>query len=166
MRFHEDQKGFTLVELVIVTAIVAIMAALSLTMLARIKYANTEKMVTHVTDALSKLQILAMTKETPRYMHIYKVGDDYYVCVNDSAVSTDGKGGNCLGSNIEIYKVVGDGGDEELVTSITQAVVSFKRDGTLRTVGSEDIRKIVVCGSFDTEIRINPKTGKHFAEKR
>lgn len=166
MRFHEDQKGFTLVELVIVVAIVAIMAALSLTMLARIKYANTEKMVTNVTDAVSKLQILAMTKATPRYLHVYMVGDDYYVCINESPTATDGKGGNCLGSNLKMYKVIGDAGSDELITATEQAVMSFKRDGTLRTVGAEDIRKIVVCGSFDTEIRINPKTGRHYAEKR
>lgn len=166
MWFHEDHKGFTLIEVVIVTAIVAILASLSLTMLARIKYANTEKMITNVEDAMTKTQVLAMTKETPRYLHIYKVGTDYYTCVNENASTTDGTGGNCLGSNLKIYKEVGDDETDVLITDTVHAVISFKRDGTLRTTGSEDIRKIVVDGSYAAEIRINPKTGKHYTEKR
>ena len=168
MRFQEDQKGFTLVELVIVTAIVAIMAALSLTMLGRIKFANTEKMVTNISDALSKAQILAMSKETPRYLHIFKIGNDYYVEINEStSLPTSGNNATALGSQITISKVVGVGGTETEITSGTQVVISFKKDGTLRSGGTlEDIRKIVVKGSYEAEIRINPKTGKHVTEKR
>ncbi len=166
MRFHEDQKGFTLIEVVIVTAIVAVLASLSLTMLARIKYANTEKMVTSVSDAMTKAQVLAMTKGTPRYLHIYKYGSDYYTCINESLTSTAGSGGNCLGSNLKIYKVVGEGGSDIQITDSVQAVISFKRDGTLRTTDSEEISKIVVEGSYTAEISINSKTGRHFTEKR
>ena len=166
MRFHEDQKGFTLIEVVIVTAIVAVLASLSLTMLARIKYANTEKMITSVSDAMTKAQVLAMTKETPRYLHVYKYGSDYYTCINESLTLTDGAGGNCLGSNLKIYKVIGDDATDIQISDTVQAVMSFKRDGTLRTTGSEDVRKIVVEGSYTAEIRINSKTGRHYTEKR
>jgi len=166
MRFHEDQKGFTLIEVVIVTAIVAVLASLSLTMLARIKYANTEKMVTSVSDAITKAQVLAMTKETTRYLHIYKYGSDYYTCVNESLTTTDGNGGNCLGSNIKVYKQVGDDDSDVLITDTIHAVISFKRDGTLRTTGSENVKVIVVEGSYTAEIKINEKTGRHYTEKR
>ena len=167
MRFHEDQKGFTLVELVIVAAIVSIMAALSLTMLARIKYTNTEKMVTYVTDSFSKIQILAMSKETPRYLHVYRLDGDYYVCINESATSTAGKNGTSLGSNVKVYKVVGAGGSDELITDSVHAVISYKKDGTIREGDAlEDIRKIVVSGSYTVEIRINHKTGRIVTEKR
>ena len=167
MRFQKDQTGFTIVEVVIVTAIVAILASLSLTMLARIKYANTEKMVTYVTDSMSKAQILAMTKGTPRYLHIFRIGNEYFLEINESTtVPSSGSNATSIGSNLKIFKVVGDGGSESEITSGHQAVISFKRDGTLRTTGSEDIRKIVIKGSFDVEIRINAKTGKFVAEKK
>ena len=168
MKFHEDQNGFTLVEVVIVTAIVAVLASLSLTMLGRIKYANTEKLVTHITDSMSKAQILAMSKATPRYLHIFKIGNNYYVEITESMTApSSGSNATNLGSQIKIFKVVGEAGAETEITSGTQALLSFKKDGTLRDGDSlEDIRKIIVKGSYEVEISINKKTGKHIVEKR
>ncbi|MBR4734195.1 MAG: prepilin-type N-terminal cleavage/methylation domain-containing protein [Lachnospiraceae bacterium] len=173
MRFRDDQKGFTIVELVIVTAIVTIMASLSLTMLGRIKYANTEKMVNYVYDALKKLQITAMSKSDPYYLHIYKEGDEYYYITSTSStyLSSMGTNGTSLGGNIKIFKVVGAGGTEEEIVGNKRIAISYRKDGRIRekdASGSalEDIRKIVIKGSFDVEIRINHETGKCVAEKR
>ena len=174
MRFRDDQKGFTLIELVIVAAIVTIMSSLSLTMLGRIKYANTEKMVNYVYDALKKLQIKAMSKSEPSYLHIYKEGDTYYFIQSSSSTyssSTMGTQGTSLGGNIKIYKVVGATGSETEITGGTRIALSYKKDGCPRKTDAsgnalEDIRKIVIKGSFDAEIRINPKTGKCVVEKQ
>lgn len=173
MRFRDDQKGFTIVELVIVTAVVTIMASLSLTMLGRIKYANTEKMVNYVYDALKKLQITAMSKSDPYYLHIYKEGDEYYYITSTSStyLSSMGTNGTSLGGNIKIFKVVGALGTEEEIVGNKRIAISYRKDGRIRekdASGSalEDIRKIVIKGSFDVEIRINHETGKCVAEKR
>ncbi len=174
MRFRDDQKGFTLIELVIVAAIVTIMASLSLTMLGRIKYANTEKMVNYVYDALKKLQITAMSKSEANYLHIYKDGDSYYYITSTSPTynaSTMGTNGTSLGGNIKIYKVIGAGGSETEITGSHRIALSYKKDGCVREKDSagnalEDIRKIVIKGSYEVEIRINPKTGKCVVEKR
>ena len=174
MRFRDDQKGFTLIELVIVAAVVTIMASLSLTMLGRIKYANTEKMVNYVYDALKKLQITAMSKSEANYLHIYKEGDTYYYITSTSPsyhAASMGTKGTSLGGNIKIYKVVGALGSDEEITGGTRIAISYKKDGCIREKDAdghalEDIRKIVIKGSFDVEIRINPKTGKCVVEKR
>lgn len=173
MRFRKDQKGFTFIELVIVIAIVGIMASLSLTMLNRIKYSNTEKMVTYVSDELKKLQIVAMSKEQHRYLHIYKEGNEYYMITSNSPTYnalTMGTKGFSLGSNITIYKVIGASGAETEITGATRIVISYKKDGKMRKKDSadndmEDIRKIVIVGSYTAEIRLNPETGKSVVVK-
>ncbi len=174
MRFRDDQKGFSIIELVIIVAIVSIMASLSLTMLGRIKYANTEKMVDYVYDALKKLQITAMSKEQHTFLHIYKEGDAYYFMTSDSptySASTMGTNGTSLGNNIKIYKVLNSPtGTETEITGSTRIVVSYKKDGRIRESEGgttlENVQKIVIKGSYTAEITINHKTGKCVVEKK
>ena len=174
MKFRDNQKGFTLVELVIVTAIVSIMASLSLTMLGRIKYANTEKTVNYVYDALKKLQITAMSKEEHSYLHIYKEGKNYYYVTSSSpdySSTSMGTNGTSLGGNIKIYKVLAGETTEREIDGTTRIVISYKKDGRLREKNSNDdpmekIEKIVIKGSYTVEIEFNFKTGKCVAEKK
>ncbi len=174
MRIHEDQKGFTLIEILITIAIVSILGALSMTMLSRIKFVNAEKAANYVSDGLRKAQVYGMSKETQNYLHIYKYENQYYMKITDSSDGTPdtmGSSGSSIGSNISIYKVVGTADPEVRVeiAGSTQIVVSFKKDGKMREKDSsgdtmEDIRKIIIDGSHEEVILLNPKTGRHIIQ--
>lgn len=82
-----NQKGFSLIEVVIVVTIVAILAGASASMIRYVTMANTKKTVQTVDNQMDKLQATSMTKAGKQYLYVYKRGGAYYMLVSDIKVN-------------------------------------------------------------------------------
>lgn len=163
MNFRKDQRGFTLVEVVVVVAIIVILASFSLNMIGRLRYAKSEQVVESISSALNKHQINCMSKGKS-YLHIYKINNEYYMKVSDSSSATvEDANGYSIGSNNVLKKLVKDAAAATEITGTGQLVLSFKKDGSFDFVGDE-ITEIQVTGGNDFKIKLNKTTGKHVVE--
>lgn len=163
MNFHKDQKGFTMVELVVVAAVIMILASFSVSMIGRLRYAKTEQVVEAVSNALRKQQVNCMSKGKS-YLHIYKVGSDYYMKMSVSEdASVEDANGYSLGSNVTLKRKTSSDTNAVEITGTGQLILSYKKDGSFDFVG-DDIVEIVITGRSDTVIRLNKTTGKHVVE--
>ena len=162
MRFQEDQRGFSLVEMVVTIAIIAIVAGLSINLIGHIGAANSEKVVQAISSSMSKVQVNAMKKapEEKPYLYIYSVGDTYYMITSTESsfnTATMGTNGTELGSGVKIYK--GGIGAGNLVSSTNPIQISYMKDGSFIT-GVTDC--FYIKGKTTYKVKLNQKTGKHF----
>ena len=73
-----SHKGMSLVELVIVIAIIAILSVGGVLAFNKLHFANTENAMQEIVSALDKLQVDSMSKSNPEYLYIYKSDNSYY----------------------------------------------------------------------------------------
>ena len=164
-----DQNGITLVEIIIVIAIVGILASTSVMMIGHLHYANTQKVVSALDSSLDKMQVTNMSK-TGRYtMYVYKLSDGYYCRIladktfDVSQLSSDGtklcnnsitiKG--CSGNPV-VEKEVGDSG-YMIKISYTKAALF---DTAVTNVDS-----ISIDGVPKYSLKLVKDTGKHFVKQ-
>ena len=92
------QNGITLVEIIIVIAIIGILASTSVMMIGHLHYANTQKVVRTLDSSLDALQVRTMSKAGSSYLYIYKLDNGYYTRVlsdnlgsfDDTKLTSDG----------------------------------------------------------------------------
>lgn len=163
MSFHKDQKGFTMVELVVVAALIMILAAFSVSMIGRLRYAKTEQVVEAVSNALRKHQINCMSKGKT-YLHLYCISGEYYLKTSDSdSSSVEDANGYSLGHNVTIKKKVSGSDSATEIVGTGQVIISYKKDGSFDFVGN-DITQIIITGKSDHVIKLNKSTGKSVVE--
>ena len=163
MSIHKDQKGFTLVEVVVVAALIMILATFSLNMMGRFRYAKSEQVVESISSALSKHQLNCMSKGKS-YLHIYKLNNEYYIKVSSSNSSTvEDENGYSIGSHNVIKKMVKDAAAATEITGTGQLILSYNKDGSFDFVG-DDLTEILVTGANEFKIKLNKSTGKHVVE--
>ena len=166
MKFRNSHKGFSLVELVVVVGIVGIIASMSIIIITRLRVANVEKVVKTITTNLTKVQMKSMSKENKPYLHIYMVGDDYYLITSESDTydaSTMGTKGTKLGSGLTItYNTTGTVGADTVIGGATMLAIGYKKDGTFMSTTPANIT--VTTSVKTTVIKLNKLTGKYVLE--
>lgn len=173
----KDQRAFSLVEVIIVIALIAVLAGSSVALIGHIRYANTKKVAEEVDKALSRLRLETMSRDGQRqFLYIYRVDNNgsagYYIRLlgEDIANPTselDGNGTRLCGTNVTFSvngkPVSNDAGDVKFIC------IAFKKNGLLdenKTRDAENIAisGIVISGNGTYTIRLDSKTGRHFLE--
>lgn len=163
--FIVNHKGFSLVEMIIVIAVMGILAGASLTMMGHLRYANTEKAVELITSELSKQQVRSMTKaktEKP-YVYVYALSDGYYMRTSttncsgfDSGVHNS-DGIKLCNLSTDIYSVTAAGEDKLDGSELIKIV--YNRSGSFSP--ETNVTGIKVDGAGTFNIRLITETGKH-----
>ena len=170
MKWCRDHRGMSLVEIILVLALIGILAGASATLMGHIRYANTKKAVEAIDTALNKQRVEAMSHSDTPYLYIYALSDGYYMRqLNDEIYTFDSAklssdGVKLCGSSTEIY-MESLGGTK--VTGGTFIRIAFKRSGVFDTtvVSGEkrtNVTDIVIKGSGTYTIHLAEETGKHY----
>lgn len=163
MRVLKDQKGFSLLELVVVAGIVALLAGISFRLVGHLHNANIEKATQYVSNALTKQQTRSMSRANKPYLYIYKLSGAYYYCLSEEDSynpSTMGTNGMEIGAGFTI-KFQYDGQPEKELDDSVVLKIYYKKDGTF--ADCPKTFKIVTSNSVKT-IKFNKATGRHVVE--
>lgn len=106
-------KGFSMIELIIVVAIIGIFTALAGMGFGYLKSGNVKAAARNIDATLTKLKLDTMKQNKQPVMYIYKKGSDYYMyCTANSFTVPHGTGDAAVGQkignhNVKISAVVG-----------------------------------------------------------
>lgn len=144
---RKDRRGFSLIELIITMAIMAIFAAVTIGALGYLNAGKTKKASAKLNSRLNYIQSETMTKEGCSFLYLYKQSDGIYYLVSNKngsgAVSKDG-----LASVSELSSISSSGTkvcdanvDVEL-SAMNGAKVNLKELGTASAANEVDFYKI------------------------
>ena len=166
-----DHKGITLVEIIIVIAILGILASTVVGMLGHLHYADTQKVVKTLDTSLDALQVKTMSKTGQFYMYVYKSGGNYYVrtlqkdldIFDSSVLNTDGT--RLCNDTISIWKVSAAGKKTE-VKDMTYIKIAYTKSALFDTTNTNtNTDKIYIDGVPDYTLTLVKDTGKHFVNQ-
>ena len=111
----KENSGMSLVELIIVIAIIGILAGVSIGMMGHIHYADTKKAVETIDAELDRLRIFSMSKKEIPYLYIYQLDDGCYMrelneeIWNFDAAKFTKDGTKIAGKDVSVYMEAKDG---------------------------------------------------------
>lgn len=160
---YKNQGGFSLVEIIIVIALLAVLAGSSVAMIGHIRYANTKKVVEEVDKTLSRLRLDTMSQKGERqFLYIYRLDNNgsagyYFKLVDeDTKPNLDGNGTRLCGTNVTFSA------DGNTISGDKIICIVFKKNGQLDSGTNAD--KIVISGTGTYTITLDKETGKHLLE--
>lgn len=167
----QNNKGYSLVEIIIVIAILAILSTVAYNNFSYIKYANTKTCAKEINSQYEKARQLAMSKpERPDY-YIYKYNDNIYLKLISSSVAPvlDNTGTLIGNGGIDVYYTTTSNPTKIKLNNGDNIKIQFKKSsGGLKPItASEFYNQIIVCteGSTTGEtIHLVEVTGKHYMD--
>ncbi len=156
-----NQNGITLVEIIIVIAIVGILASTAVMMIGHLHYADTQKVVKTLDSSLNELQVKTMSKTGDYYMYVYHLSDGYYVQIlsenlpafDASRLTTDGK--KLSNNTISICQ------DGVELPEDGYMKIAYTKQATFDTANT-NVQTIQIDGVPEYSIQLVYDTGKHF----
>lgn len=174
---RQDRRGMSLVEIIIVIAIIGILAGVSASLYGQIRHVNTRKVVEEVETELKRQRVSAMTKGGKTYLYLYGLGDGYYM--KTSAVKKESfdtgfftaDATKICGKNAKIYRDSVGASGEIAEANGTFIRICYKKSGVLdynQPSGEEkntNTETVIIEGSSRYRIRLVEETGKYYVEK-
>ncbi len=167
-------KGFTLIELIITIAIMAILTSMTVGGISIINSANARKSATKLDGKFDTLQVSAMTKSGTPYMYIYMKSDGLYCSIIRNKLNTRTALNTYLTSNSNEVQI---SGSNVAVSATGSASVTLSTSNMLRVaynkssgaficctageVDSFDYNRIILKGRSTYHISLVETTGKH-----
>lgn len=160
---RQDQRGITLVEIIIVIAIIGILASAAVMMIGHLHYADTQKVMKTLDASLNQLQVKSISKSGNYYLYIYHLDNGYYEQIlPDNLSAFDGtkltKDGTKLSNNT--IKLWQDGAE---LAENSFMKIAYTKQATFDTANTT-VQTILIDGVPKYSIRLVMDTGKHFVE--
>ena len=162
-----NNSGFSLIEVIVVIAIIAIMTVGATAGFGFLDLASSSKCAAKIDTGLSKLKSKNMSMTSSMYMHLYSYDDEYYVLFNgSSAFSPNGSNytdGERIGN--EKLKIYFD--DQDLAVRSCVSIGVRRKDGAFtNTLTPTSTIKIVREADNSTAhtVTLVTATGKHFID--
>ncbi len=168
-RILRDQNGITLVEIIIVIAMIGILASTSVMLIGHLHYADTQKVVQTLDSSLDALQVKTMSKTGKYYMYVYRIDNSYYMQIlpddisgfDASKLTKDGT--RLCNSTITIYGRSGGASSE--VTDQSYVIKVAYTKSALFDSTSTNVDEIYIDGVPDYTLKLVADTGKHFVNE-
>lgn len=171
----KNNRGITLVEIIIVITILSILTVMTFGGLHYIKYGNAKRCAYELNAALDKIRIEDMSKAEKAYLYIYLYRDSYYMKESTSEASAallDDSGVLLGNKQLGIYYQTSadplaeqEAGD---FASGSFMKISFEKStGELSSNGTAYYKNIRIRdrgGTIRYTIRLIQASGKHFVE--
>jgi len=161
-------KGFSLIEMIITIAILAIVTTGSLAISSRIKFADTMKAAKSVDYAMDKLRLETMSKDTKQYLYLYIIDNAIYMKVSSEAISSaaglDSNSGKKIANQMRVsYKITSvPVVPEETLTDTNYISISFERSTGAFYSNYEYIK--FVYSNSTAILNCIQETGRHWVE--
>lgn len=160
----KDNKGFSLIELILVITIMAIVVGGAFITMQSLNYANVSRTAKTVNASLAKVRIENMSKGDKQYLHIYVIDNNVYMdtCKVDSVTITEDEG-KLIGKGMNVFYKMDNGTEGELVDAGSGSIsVSFDRSSGALSVDYSSL-EFKKAGRKVT-IKLVKETGKHWYE--
>lgn len=160
-RLHEKNKGFTLIEIIIVLGIIAVLTTLTFSLIGYLNFQNTKKATKTIHITLDKVRMETISKGISYKTYLYLVENDLYMKIqkNDEEISLTKDSGEKLSSNCKVtYKREGDLDYKELDEISYICLYFSKGSGSFLS----DYEWISISnGRKSSTIQFVKETGKH-----
>lgn len=177
---RNKNKGFSMIELILVIAIMGIATAMISIGFGYITHANTKSTAKRLNAELSQLQINTMSRKEHPYMYLYKMGDGYYIKYSTKEKDTNltSSNGKLIGNSKIVIRYKGykvdlhDKKMEEFSETLrdgTPIRLGFKKDsGAFIGHDGKRYTEILVTNTQKNAssytVKMYQATGKHYLE--
>ncbi len=167
------RKGFSLIELIIAIAILAIFVGVVSLSVGLIRSADTKGLASHINDSLTDLKAITEAHTGPYYLHIYKDDGAYWKYYDSSSTfvkPASNASENRLGPD-SMGVIINDSSGSRLLDDASSDSVTVsikKKDGSYNTgvpVSMDVHRASDGSGTADYRVIISEKTGLHYLEQ-
>ncbi len=161
-------KGFSVIEVIICLAIMAVLSTGAVSLASHIKYANTKKCVKLLNQELETARMTAMSKAGNWQLYVYRKEDGIYYYLSNSGLNKE-KGEKVGGKKIHLYyKKKGE--TEQELTSVDSSLVQIqfsKNTGAFIAESGSCIYetlRVATVGTNGHVIKLIEVTGKHILD--
>ena len=163
----EHNEGFSIIELVVVTAILVIMSGGAVFGLSYLDLANSSKCAAKIDSGMAVLKSKNMAQVSATYMHLYNMDGDYYIEYSNDPdyVPSDSEHGEMIGNNRLTVSYKEGNEDTETVIGENECKTFGirKKDGAF-TGTTEPTCEIYINGKSKHAVTLVTNTGKHFID--
>lgn len=167
MKKCRNEAGVTLVEIIIVLAIIGILASASVLLIGHLHYADTERVINNIDTSMNELQIKNISKAEQSYLYIYHLSDGYYMRILSDDLSgfdsskLNGDGTKLSNNTIEIYGTDAGGSRVAIKGTANYIKVSYTKSGSFDS-SKTNVKEIAIEGTPQQTLTLVFDTGKHF----
>ena len=161
-----ENSGITIIELIIVIAIVSILISGTIAVTQYISYGNAKKCATTINTALTQVQLENMGKRDVTYLYLYTIDNNYYMKIwnhkiIDKSELTNGR--KIANGSVSILYQTKESETKNLLDENTVLKIAFdKRTGAF--LNSNYYSKLIIEGRVTYAIHMVKKTGKHYID--